>query len=706
MARTWLVIVASALAPATAMGQARATAALREAIFSAEDARGRGAAELEPFRQGLEHRDAGVVAAAVRALGRLERADLATLVLPRLADSRASVRFEAAHAVAQIAQALDSANPAELSLADGIATALLDRLAAEEEPQVIGALARSVGRIPFGNRASANRARRALLDILDARQRGTMLDAARGLETLLRSRAGLLDPDSRTRAVLRDLAVYDEGSPALSARLRRLAWAALARSGAAGEPLILRGLEDPDEQVRRLAILTVGAPDSLPGRMDLLAQGVRDQSPMVRYEALRAWTRRERQASCAPFVNGLRDSNDQVAILSIDLLAGPCPEAIDIGAYLWPFVDSLAGSQRQKFTGIANWHRGAHAMVTLAKIDPDRVRTVLARAAADYTWQVRAYAARAAGEIGNAELLIALANDTDDNVRTAAVTELVRVRGHGADEIYLDQLTRPDYQLLMAAAAALNGAPDRQAALEGLLAALARVTRERRETSRDARVALLERIDQLGDSTLATALERYLSDFDPRVAARAADAIGRWTGRRPGTAPRPLPRPEASLAELDGYAGKLLRVTMSPTAGGGSFLVQLFPELAPATVARVVGKALQSYYDDLTFHRIEPNFVIQGGSPNANEYMGDGPYMRDEVGAISHERGTLGISTRGRDTGDAQIFVNLVDNPRLDFAYTVWGQVVDGMDVVDTILEGDKIARVDLIDASATAPQR
>ncbi|MEZ4587431.1 MAG: peptidylprolyl isomerase [Gemmatimonadales bacterium] len=118
------------------------------------------------------------------------------------------------------------------------------------------------------------------------------------------------------------------------------------------------------------------------------------------------------------------------------------------------------------------------------------------------------------------------------------------------------------------------------------------------------------------------------------------------------------------------------------------------------------GKALQSYYDDLTFHRVEPNFVIQGGSPNANEYMGDGPYMRDEVGAISHERGTLGISTRGRDTGDAQIFVNLVDNPRLDFAYTVWGQVVDGMDVVDAILEGDKIARVDLIDAGAAAPQR
>jgi cyclophilin family peptidyl-prolyl cis-trans isomerase len=92
------------------------------------------------------------------------------------------------------------------------------------------------------------------------------------------------------------------------------------------------------------------------------------------------------------------------------------------------------------------------------------------------------------------------------------------------------------------------------------------------------------------------------------------------------------------------------------------------------------------------------NFVIQGGSPRANEYAGDALYLRDEIGPLTHERGTLGISTRGRDTGDAQIFVNLVDNLRLDFNYTVWGRVTSGMDVVDSILEGDVIDRIDVID--------
>ena len=85
---------------------------------------------------------------------------------------------------------------------------------------------------------------------------------------------------------------------------------------------------------------------------------------------------------------------------------------------------------------------------------------------------------------------------------------------------------------------------------------------------------------------------------------------------------------------------------------------------------------------------------IQGGSPRANEYAGEGPFTRDEVGLRSHLRGTVGISTRGRDTGDGQIFVNLADNVRLDHNYTIIGEVIDGLDVIDAVLEGDVIERV------------
>ena len=86
--------------------------------------------------------------------------------------------------------------------------------------------------------------------------------------------------------------------------------------------------------------------------------------------------------------------------------------------------------------------------------------------------------------------------------------------------------------------------------------------------------------------------------------------------------------------------------------------------------ARLLALVRTGYYDGLTWHRVEHDFVIQGGSPGANEYVGLGQYLRDELGTVPHVRGTVGMSTRGHDTGDAQWFVNLKDNLR--FTATRW----------------------------------
>ena len=157
-----------------------------------------------------------------------------------------------------------------------------------------------------------------------------------------------------------------------------------------------------------------------------------------------------------------------------------------------------------------------------------------------------------------------------------------------------------------------------------------------------------------------------------------------------------------TLAAIDGLRESRLRFTMT---GRGVFEMRLLMDEAPVSALRVATRVREGYYNGLTFHRIAPNFVVQGGSPGANEYMGDGPYMRDEVGLPSHRRGTVGISTRGRDTGDAQIFINLVDSPRLDHTYTVFAEVKSGMEVVDALIEGDVIERVEVV-AGATDTSR
>jgi cyclophilin family peptidyl-prolyl cis-trans isomerase len=177
---------------------------------------------------------------------------------------------------------------------------------------------------------------------------------------------------------------------------------------------------------------------------------------------------------------------------------------------------------------------------------------------------------------------------------------------------------------------------------------------------------------------------------DARVAL--LEAAGRpASDDRPPPARFELPPDAVALA-----LGKdvRLRVTISPASGGGSFVIRLRGDVAPMMAARILQLARSGYYDHGNWHRVEADFVIQGAGPGTNEYVGYSQYLRDELGTIPHPRGTVGMSTRGHDSGDAQWFINLKDNPRLQRDYTVFGEVIEGIEVVDGILEGDVIATI------------
>ena len=667
----------------------RPAAADRQAMLVAEDNRALTEADLAPLVRGLGSKDVGIVLQAVRGLGRMERASLLPRVSPLLADPRPAVRIEAAHAVAQVGQ--DTA-----AGSDAVA-ALVGALAKETDPLVLGALGRSIARLAGTGSAEAATALRSLASRLAPI--GLVLDAVRALESAARGGMAERFFDGTTVGRLRSLAALrDASAPETATKIRRAAITALIRVDRGNEAGATAAIADPDPQVRRLGVLWAADTVAIPSRKTLVTRALADPDAMVRLEAIRAWSRHFQSEDCGPLLAALRDPAAHVGLGAIDLLGRPCPATAGAADALYAMVDSLAGTQRGAgMATLSRWHRGARAMVSLARIAPNRVRGVLSRAATSRTWQVRMYAARAAAVLGDPDRLRDFTTDPDDNVREAAIAGLLRVRGHGADSIFMVQLRRPDYQLVRSTAAALAGTPNKAQVAAALLAALERITAEKKETSRDPRVAILERLAEVGGPNLAPALEPYLTDFDPEVARRAGDLLSRWTGAPREARPRRLASPPVDWSAAGRLKGSRLRFTMSESAGGGVFEVALFPEAAPVTVLRVVGRARQKYYDGLTFHRVEPNFVIQGGSPGANEYHGDSSFLRDEISAASHERGTLGISTRGRDTGDAQIFVNLVDNLRLDFGYTVWGRVVRGMEVVDGTLEGDVIERVDVV---------
>jgi cyclophilin family peptidyl-prolyl cis-trans isomerase len=212
-------------------------------------------------------------------------------------------------------------------------------------------------------------------------------------------------------------------------------------------------------------------------------------------------------------------------------------------------------------------------------------------------------------------------------------------------------------------------------------------------------VALLQRLVEAGAATPTGWLEARLDDADPAIAAVAAQALSTRLGRTVAPHTRALPVPAfPAESALTALRGATLRVEL---AGLGPMTVRLDVDEAPATVAAIAALADRGDFNGRTLHRVVPNFVLQGGSPGADEYdPATSFFMRDEVGG-RHRRGTLGISTRGRDTGDGQLFFNLIDNVRLDHDYTVFGTIIEGLGVMDRVQEGAVIASVRVVRATA-----
>ena len=116
----------------------------------------------------------------------------------------------------------------------------------------------------------------------------------------------------------------------------------------------------------------------------------------------------------------------------------------------------------------------------------------------------------------------------------------------------------------------------------------------------------------------------------------------------------------------------------------------------PLTTANFIDLARRGFYDGLTFHRVVPGFVAQGGDPRGDGNGGPGYSIRCEDGERPYARGAVGMALSGKDTGGSQFFITYSPQPHLDGGYTLFGRVADGMDVVDKIRPGDVIERVEI----------
>jgi peptidyl-prolyl cis-trans isomerase B (cyclophilin B) len=126
----------------------------------------------------------------------------------------------------------------------------------------------------------------------------------------------------------------------------------------------------------------------------------------------------------------------------------------------------------------------------------------------------------------------------------------------------------------------------------------------------------------------------------------------------------------------------------------GSILIKLRPDIAPATVSNFISLANSGFYNNLTFHRVVSDFVVQGGDPRGDGWGGPNYSIPCEYNEEYFNRGTIGMATTGKDTGGSQFFICHSEQPHLNRRYTVFGKVVDGMEIVDSIEVDDKIIKV------------
>ena len=130
------------------------------------------------------------------------------------------------------------------------------------------------------------------------------------------------------------------------------------------------------------------------------------------------------------------------------------------------------------------------------------------------------------------------------------------------------------------------------------------------------------------------------------------------------------------------------------TLEGGDVVIKLRPDLAPKHVEQITALAKDGFYDGLTFHRVIDGFVAQGGCPNGNGMGGSGTNIPAEFSSEPHKRGTMSMARAADpDSASSQFFICLDAVPYLDNQYTVWGEVVSGMEHVDALPKGEPPAK-------------
>ena len=490
-------------------------------------------------------------------------------------------------------------------------------------------------------------------------------------------------------------------------------------------------LSDPDAVVRANAARVLGATEDKKAYDDLLDRALKDRDARVRVSAIRALaTLKDARATSALLERGAtllatatspgkksapaglsaevnelleiattlgrlrQDANDERVISwlrNVRPVTGPGAPEVEIAfarvhptAYLNQFGEGPLTKRMVQETLLLNWRaassiaQGLGEIATLQSQSQKAKAEDLLRAMLDY---------RNSGI--NINTLVAVHSEY-------AIPDVLQAyaafKTKDLAEVARKHLKESDVVIRATAAGLLGDLPPDETNERALIVALAVALADAQLN--DAALAILDALGKQKSPRANDAIKTALNSNDHLIRRKAvavlkANGSGDFSSRIGTVQTR---NTTADYERAFSRIGKRFNAVVITTRG--SFTVELLPEEAPLNVDNFIQLAKRRYFNGITIHRVVPNFVIQDGDPRGDGNGGPGYQIRCEINEAPYKRGAVGMALSGKDTGGSQWFVTHSPQPHLDGGYTVFGNVVAGMDVVDKIARGDVIRSI------------
>lgn len=363
--------------------------------------------------------------------------------------------------------------------------------------------------------------------------------------------------------------------------------------------------------------------------------------------------------------------------------------------------------ERLKFLGDQNERIRAAAIQLIKKEEKDELIPIFQHAVSDDSWIVREHVAHAIPGMGRDYALLYLQKlmaDQDSAVRLAAIESLGEYMPQAAET--LEPLLKSADFAIRATAADILSKTGNPKYIPMLIDAYAMSTNP---VEIEGRASILDALAIYHDSRVVSALTAALKDPEYTVRQRAIESLKKVNGNElfqdgvlhpvddflfPASTDKVSTEVQSKYPADFGKFVPDVDELVEMQLEKGTVVIRLLGSQAPMHVLNFKNLANKRIYDGLRIHRVVPNFVIQGGDPRGDGWGSAGMILHDEINHLVYKRGSVGMPLAGKDTGGSQFFITMSRQPHLDGNYTIFGEVVSGMEFVDSTEIGDKIKSI------------